>query len=453
VSERRDSPEGPLESASHAPELAPEHEPPPTTAERDTAWVADHDTRSRDTRPAVGTRGQAAVWRRAVEGAQVALARGGFGDSRWSYLFKRDTGYASIEPEPGEVAEANRRMRAAPVPEVQGPFIKAPVWTWQVPLYFWIGGVASGSAFVAFACDASGDHRSAATARKVALAAVVPAPLLLIGDLGRPERFLNMLRIFKPRSPMNLGAWCLLAFSSLGAAAVGADVIRRPLAARRLGAINALLGGYLGSYTGVLLAATAVPLWARSRLFLGPIFVSTATATGAAATRLTLVVRGLPDKHPTHRALGTLETASMLTELALSSINERRLGRVARPTSVGRPGVLFRLAKGSVIGGLALRLLRGRLGPATHDVASFAYLLGGLAFRYAWVEAGKASAVDHEAAAATGRGRATWDDQLERPRGARAPSKVRAPLPLPGARRAWGEAVRRTSLAVERLVR
>ena len=145
-----------------------------------------------------------------------------------------------------------------------------------MPLYFWVGGMASGAAGVALAADLAGDEWSASVARKVALAVVLPAPALLIGDLGRPGRFLNMLRIFKPRSPMNLGAWCLVSFTAVGAGAVGADLLGRRRTARGLGAVNALLGGYLGSYTGVLLAATAVPVWARSRIFLGPIFVSTA---------------------------------------------------------------------------------------------------------------------------------------------------------------------------------
>ena len=72
--------------------------------------------------------------------------------------------------------------------------MKAPVWTWEVPLYFWFGGLAAGSSFVALACDLAGDRRSARWARLVALGAVAPCAPLLIADLGRPLRFLNMLR-------------------------------------------------------------------------------------------------------------------------------------------------------------------------------------------------------------------------------------------------------------------
>jgi formate-dependent nitrite reductase membrane component NrfD len=447
--------EGKLEHSREPAELAPEHEAPDTSLGPETARVADHDTQTRDSRPALGTRGEPAPWTAAEPGAPVALARRGFGDAQWSYLYKaRDTDYATAKPAPDQVAAANRRMRGAPVAEIHGPVIHAPVWSWQVAQYFWFGGMASGSAFVALACDAAGDHRSAAIARKVALGAVAPTPILLIADLGRPERFLNMMRIFKPRSPMNMGAWCLVAFSGSCALAVGCDLVKRPNAARALGALTSLLGSYLGSYTGVLLACTAVPVWARSRVILGPAFIATATATGAAATRLTLVASGLPDGHPTRAALGTLETAAMLSEFALSAVGERRLGDAAAALHRGRPGIVFRSAKTLVAAGLSLQLLARRTGPREHDLASVMYLAAGLAFRYAWVTAGKASAADDGAAAAMGRGRRVLGDAREEERERRALSTHRSPLPLPdAARRAYGEAVRRTSLVIERRLR
>ena len=350
----------------------------------------------RDATPAVGKPGEPAWWTRVAEEARVALAKRDFGDMRWSFVYGRETDYAKAE-------RASDAARQPPAPDrVVGPMMKPPVWTWEVPLYFWFGGIAAGSSFVALACDLAGDHRSAATARKVALAAVLPSPPLLISDLGRPARFANMLRVFKPRSPMNMGAWCLTAFGAVGSAAVAADLAGLRPAARRLGAANAVLGGYLGSYTGVLLAVTAVPLWARSRLFLGPIFVSTATATGAAACRLVLVASGLPPGHRTRTALGTVETGAIVVELLLSSINERRLGALAEPLERGRAGVLFRAAKWGVRAGVSLRLLR-RHGVGVHHAASAIYLLAGLAFRYAWVEAGKASARDDEAVAKVAR--------------------------------------------------
>jgi hypothetical protein len=125
--------------------------------------------------------------------------------------------------------------------------------------------------------------------------------------------------------------------------------------------------------------------------------VATATATGAAATRLTLAATGLPEQHPTNRALDSVETCAILAELALSSVNERRLGRAADSLHDGPPGRLFRVAKGSVLAGLTLRALRPVIGRRTQDAVSVLYLGAGLAFRLAWVGAGKRSAADDEA--------------------------------------------------------
>jgi hypothetical protein len=375
--------------------LLPKH-PPEEAVLREQRGRID----GRDVTPALGTRGQPGPYRRAVEGAKVALAKPRWGDARWSYLFGRDTRYRSTGDDAG-VAGAARAVRGAEDVDVhvQGPMMKAAVWTWEVPLYFWLGGIAAGSSLIGLACEVAGDQRSAGVTRKVALGAVMPGAPLLILDLGRPTRFFNMLRIFKPRSPMSMGAWCLMGFSTVTGAAVAADLTGREKPARALGGLMALFGTYLGSYTGALLAATAVPVWGRSRLFLGPIFVCTATATGAAANRLVLVATGTPVGHPTRNALGVIETAAMSGELVLSAINEKRLGRLARSLEVGRPGMLFQAAKWMVRGGLALRLGRERGGPWVHHLASVLYLLAGLCFRFAWVGAGRTSAQDDEAVA------------------------------------------------------
>ena len=370
-------------------------------AEREAKAGGSHG--ERDMTPALGTSGGPAAWARAEEGAEVALHIGEWRDGRWSYLYGEDTNYGAASVDGGLSA---RGARDAEPPKVVGPMLHAPVWTWEVPLYFWFGGIAAGSSFVALACDLAGDEESAALARKVALGAVIPSPVLLIMDLGRPARFLNMMRIVKVRSPMSLGAWALVTFSQLAAGSVLADLVGRKREAKALGAANAVVGGYLGSYTGVLLASTAVPLWARSRLFLGPIFVCTATATGAAATRLAINATGTrPEGHPTRRALGTVETGAMALELLLSEVNERRLGDLASGLEDGRPGRMFRAAKWLVRGGLSLRFARGRFGRGTHDAASVMYLLAGLLFRYAWVEAGQLNARDDEVVAKMGRTR------------------------------------------------
>ena len=449
----------PLNLPSEVPAPTPAQEPPATAARRADEWRADHDSTTRDTTPALGAPGEPASWRHPVPDGQVALARPAWGDAGWSYIFGQDTGYAEAEPRPGEVREANLRMRTGAMPQpVQGPFLHPNVWSWEVPVYFWFGGMASGAAFVALAADLTGDAETARVARRVALGAVLPAPGLLIADLGRPARFLNMLRILKPRSPMNLGAWCLAAFSVTGAGAVTADLLGRRSAARGLGAVQALLGSYLGSYTGVLLAATAVPLWTRSRVFLGPIFVATATATGAAATRLALSAAGRPEDDPSHVALSHLETGAIVVELALSTANELRLSRSGDINPPGAPRALFRAAEASVVAGLALPAFVRRPGARrlVQNLSSLLYLTGGLAFRLAWVQAGKASARDDETVALTARPRLTSDEPTPGGVGERIVSNARPPLAggvvARRTARLWSRAVGAASLRMEPLV-
>ncbi|HEY6761797.1 MAG TPA: NrfD/PsrC family molybdoenzyme membrane anchor subunit [Baekduia sp.] len=362
----------------------------------------------RDMRPAVGVGGGPASWRRAVEGAGVALHQRAWRDARWSNIFRRDSHYARPEPaDPEAIAEANRRGRGGEPPDVvQGPMMKPPVWTWEVPLYFWFGGMAAGASFVALACDLAGDERSARVARGVALGALAPSPPLLIMDLGRSGRFYNMLRVFKPRSPMSMGSWCLTLFGTLGSGAIGADLLGRRREAKAIGAANAIVGGYLGSYTGVLLASTAVPVWSRSKGFLGPIFISTATLTGAATVRLVLVATGMPEEHPTRQALVRVEGGAMAAELLLSEINHHHLGRLATALEEGDGARWFRRAKWLARTGLALRLGRG-MGAWADNVASVVFMGAALCFRFAWVRAGRSSARDDEAVALNHRGRAT----------------------------------------------
>jgi formate-dependent nitrite reductase membrane component NrfD len=449
----------PLNLPSEVPAPTPDQEPPPTAARRADEWLADHDSTTRDSAPALGTRGEPASWRHAVPDGTVALARPAWGDAGWSYIFRQDTGYADADARPGEVTEANLRMRTGPMTQpVRGPFLHPNVWSWEVPVYFWFGGMASGAAFAALAADLTGDAETARLARRVALGAVLPAPGLLIADLGRPARFLNMLRVLKPRSPMNLGAWCLTAFSVTGAGAVTADLLDRRHAARGLGAVQALLGSYLGSYTGVLLATTAVPLWARSRTFLGPIFVATATATGAAATRLSLSAAGRPEDDPSHVALSRLQTGAIVAELALSRANELRLGRSGDINPRGASRTLFRAAEASVVAGLALPALVRRPGArrVVRNLSSVLYLAGGMGFRLAWVQAGKASALDDETVAAAARTRQTRDESTPTGAGERIVAEARPPRASGGMprqmARVWSRAIGGASLLVERLV-
>jgi Polysulphide reductase, NrfD len=363
-------------------------------------------SQKRDMTAAVGEEGGPASWRPETAGAPVAFHQADWRDAEWSSIYRLGTEYAATEsPDPELIAQANLRGRRGAMPDtIQGPMLHGPVWSLEVPLYFWFGGMAAGSAFVAVACDLTGDARSARIARAVSLAALAPCPPLLIMDLGRPERFHYMLRIFKLRSPMSTGSWCLSAFGGLLAGAIGADLLGWRKTAKAMGAATAVAGTYLGSYTGVLLAATAVPVWGRSRSFLGPIFVSTATLTGASATRLTLSATGLKADHPTRIALARIENAAMASELLLSAINRQRLGDLEAHLDEGGGSAWFRRATWLGRAALATRLVRKPRRLAEH-AGSVCFMGAALCYRMAWVMTGKSSAEDAEAVARSARER------------------------------------------------
>src|SRR5206468_1787775 len=131
--------------------------PGPRAAARRPALAAMSD--ARDTTPALGTHGDPASWQRARPDAPVAQQRRRWQDAAWSFLYKDDTRYAPGPADPDAVAAAARRMRGGELGAIHGPLIHEPVWTWEVPLYLWFGGMATGSWFVSVACDLAGDHR------------------------------------------------------------------------------------------------------------------------------------------------------------------------------------------------------------------------------------------------------------------------------------------------------
>jgi hypothetical protein len=175
----------------------------------------------------------------------------------------------------GKVKALGVRPSGAPFPVASPetgyygiPLLKRPSWTWEIPLYFFVGGAAGASAVVAAIANYTGaDRRLVRDARWIAAAGSIISPALLISDLGRPERFLNMLRIFKPQSPMSVGVWTLLGFSSGSIAAAFAGSIRdrygESVPLRILenagDAASLLFGLPFSNYTGVLIGATAIP--------------------------------------------------------------------------------------------------------------------------------------------------------------------------------------------------
>jgi hypothetical protein len=252
------------------------------------------------------------------------------------------------------------------------PIVKAPVWTWQIGLYLFVGGTAGMSGAIALAGLLSGQSvEFLRAALGVALAGAVVSPVLLIWDLGRPSRFLNMLRVFKCRSAMSMGVWTLVFFSNFAAAAFVLVTVApgfRSLAAV-LVAGTALTGVVLATYTGVLLGATVVPLWSAHHTLLPFHFGSVALASAAVALEL----------------LGFRLAA--LSAIALTvAIIETGIGIWLEFTREGAPGFLLRAAA-LLTGPVPLVARLAGWVPA----AGICFLLGAVCSRYGWLFAGRGS--------------------------------------------------------------
>jgi DMSO reductase anchor subunit len=218
------------------------------------------------------------------------------------------------------------------------PVIKPPVWTWEVPIYFYFGGLAGASAGVARLAETRGEAVLARRASTLALVGALASPPLLISDLGRPDRFLHMLRMFKITSPMSVGSWILAGFSSAtGLGWLDHATHGRVPGGRPARSAAAVLGLPLASYTAVLIANTAVPVWHESRRILPFVFVAGAAASaGAGLTALTPPADAAPARR--------LAVGGALAEIALSTLMEGRLGDLSDAYTSGSARRLSRAA-------------------------------------------------------------------------------------------------------------
>jgi formate-dependent nitrite reductase membrane component NrfD len=278
------------------------------------------------------------------------------------------------------------------------PVLKEPVWIWAVPAYFYAGGTAGAAAVLGTAVQLGGDDdlRGLVVAcRRVAALGGAAGTALLIYDLGRPARFLNMLRVFRPTSPMSVGSWVLAAAGPLMAGS--ALLAGRRGVLRTLGDLAGLGAGVVGmplaGYTAVLLSNTAVPLWQGTRRTLPVLF--TASAMSGAASFLGLMDLDGQEERVIHR-FGLI---GKMAELGAMSAMEREAGRVdrvARPLREGLSGALWKAARGLTAGSLFLSLLPKK-SRRTRLVSSVLGTAGALALRFAVFHAGKASARDPRA--------------------------------------------------------
>ena len=287
------------------------------------------------------------------------------------------------------------------------PAIKEPVWIWSVPAYFYAGGVSSGAAIlaaIAQVADRDGYAGLIGKARWVGAIGGGLGTAFLIHDLGRPERFLNMLRVFRPTSAMNMGSWTLASATGMtSASAVLPQLGNRFF--RMLGDLAGLGAGsvapVLGTYTGVLVADTAVPVWQATRRELPILFGASAMASAMDVLDL---LGPTPREATVTRRLGT---TAKVAELGAALAVERRADEVpsvGAPLHDGVSGTLWTAAKALTGASLAASVLPvpTRWRTTRRVVSAVLGTLGALANRFAIFHAGKASARDP---------RATFDQQ------------------------------------------
>ncbi len=275
------------------------------------------------------------------------------------------------------------------------PLLKKPVWTWEIPAYFFVGGTAGAAALVAEMTRLAGaeNREIARDARWIAGAGAALSAPLLIADLGRPERFIYMLRVLKPQSPMSVGVWIVLAFSHAAAAALVAQLVderfpdRFPTRAVTsvAGPLAAATGLGMATYTGVLIGVTAVPVWAENVRLLPIHFAFSALGTAASILQL---------RHPQSRALHRLGLMAAIVETGIGARLEATPGRANDPIRKDVSGWLMRVS--GLLSGpvpLILRAFGGRSRTAVR-AAAIATIAGSILTRYGWVAAGRASAAD-----------------------------------------------------------
>ncbi len=293
------------------------------------------------------------------------------------------------------------------------PPIKHAHWTWQIPLYFWLGGITAGVALFSAVSKLVGKEDSAVTrlGRYFAVISMILSPILLIWDLGRPERFLNMMRIWKLRSPMSNQSWALVTYGNVSgvlmlkqAAEDGLmgrgflpKLVARLVPDRVLQVLALPLALFIGSNTGTLLSATSVPIWARNWVLMGPTFLASGVSTGLSFISLVLNLFRT-GRQDTHHTLQRAEKAMLLVEAGTIAASLARMSRWGKPLLTGKIGALF--IGGTLLGGIAAPLALLFSGKETRSrsmLTSVLVLLGGLAFRFAVVLAGRKSADDPQA--------------------------------------------------------
>jgi DMSO reductase anchor subunit len=278
--------------------------------------------------------------------------------------------------------------------------VKPATWkTPEVPLYLFLGGMAGSSAVIGTLAEFTKRPQLAKSAQFTAAGGAVASVVLLIVDLGKPSRFLHMLRVFKPTSPLSVGSYILSPFSALTVATAGLRVLPWFPAVRALkvarwipgvrkavAVVAAVFGPPMTTYTAALLANTATPSWHEPHEEMPFLFAGSAMAAGGGVT---MALSPVAEAGPSRK----VAVAGAVIELAAAHKIENGHGIVSEPFHEGRPGQLLKAAKACTASGAALTVVAGRR--RWGQVAAGTLLAAGsLLTRFGIFEAGMASAKD-----------------------------------------------------------
>jgi Polysulphide reductase, NrfD len=266
--------------------------------------------------------------------------------------------------------------------------INPPVWeALDIAGYLFLGGLAGMSSLVAAGSDLTSRPALARAAKTGAATAAGLSLVALVHDLGRPARFLNMLRVFKVISPMSVGSWLLAAYvPAAGVSALSSWTGRLP----RIGALAtgaaALLGSGVASYTAALISDTAVPAWHEGHREMPFVFVgSAATAAGG----LGLLFAPASETTPARN----LAVGGVALELAAFERMRSQLGMVAEAYDTPKARPFIRAAQGLAVAG-AVGALFGRRSRIVSALSGAALLAASAATRWGIFHAGMESAKD-----------------------------------------------------------
>lgn len=268
------------------------------------------------------------------------------------------------------------------------PVIKPPVWKVpDVPAYLYLGGLAGASSTMVLGAELTGRHSLARVGHIASALGSVASVGALVHDLGRPTRFLNMLRVFKPTSPLSVGSWILAPFSALASGGAVSEITGwLPRLGRLCSTAAGVLGPAMTTYTAVLLSDTAVPAWHETYAQLPFVFAGSAVASAGAVG---VLMTPLPQLEPAQR----MAVAGAILELAADHRMRQRAGMVGEVFQSGRPGRVLRAGRALTVAGAAAAACARRSRVAAIG-AALCLTAGAVATRYGIFEAGRVSARD-----------------------------------------------------------